>query len=171
MDTVNEDSAPRRRPDHQPARGTGPVSPEDIRAAAEVHAELGPDYSDAVVASFMDKVDREIAARVEARVAGAPRAPLAPRDRRRGPWTGITIGVAAAGIPLIALTQLHPELVRHMVSTVRGPGGAVSRVIVQGGTVRGPAPVNAGWLLLWLLVVAVCAAGAIRARRRTAGRA
>jgi hypothetical protein len=48
---------------------TSPVSPEDIRAAAEVHKELGPEYSDAVVAAFIDKVDREVAARVEARLA------------------------------------------------------------------------------------------------------
>lgn len=50
------------------------MSPEDIRAAAEVHRDLGPEYSDAVVASFLEKVDRELAARVEARLAGLPHA-------------------------------------------------------------------------------------------------
>src|SRR5260370_8925875 len=56
---------------------TSPLSPEDIPAAAEVHRELGPEYSDAVVASFLEKVDREIAARVEARLAGRPQTPAA----------------------------------------------------------------------------------------------
>jgi hypothetical protein len=58
-----------------------PVSPEDIRAAAETYQELGPEYHDAVVASFLAKVDREVAARVEARLA-AP-APAAPKRRKR----------------------------------------------------------------------------------------
>src|SRR5580693_8246191 len=102
MDTMNEPDqgeAPGRAQDHrtgqqrprrappahplaesyQPAMSTSPVSPEDIRAAAYVHEELGPDYSDAVVASFLDKVDREVAARVEARLAGAPQARPAQR--------------------------------------------------------------------------------------------
>jgi ferric-dicitrate binding protein FerR (iron transport regulator) len=64
-----------------------PVSPEDIRAAAETYAELGPEYHDAVVASFLDKIGREVDARVEARLAAAaPAAPL-PRKRRRAPLT------------------------------------------------------------------------------------
>ncbi len=33
-------------------------------------AELGPEYCDAVVASFLERVDQEIAARVGARLAG-----------------------------------------------------------------------------------------------------
>jgi hypothetical protein len=36
---------------------TSPLSPDDIRAAAETHAELGPDYRDAVVESFLAKID------------------------------------------------------------------------------------------------------------------
>jgi anti-sigma-K factor RskA len=72
---------------------TSPLSPEDIRAAAETHQELGPEYSDAVVASFIAKVDREVAARVEARLAGMAqdrparpnrRAPLAKQRLQRG---------------------------------------------------------------------------------------
>jgi hypothetical protein len=45
------------------------LSPEDIRAAAGAHHERGPEYSDAVVASFLAKVDQEIAARVDERLA------------------------------------------------------------------------------------------------------
>lgn len=60
-----------------------PVSPEDIRAAAETYQELGPQYHDAVVASFLEKVDREVAARVEARLADlAPPRPAQPPQRR-----------------------------------------------------------------------------------------
>lgn len=64
-------TAARRRvvSEHNAAQCTSPVSADDIRAAAEAQRELGPEYSDAVVASFIDKDDKAVAARVEARLA------------------------------------------------------------------------------------------------------
>ena len=62
---------------------TWAVSAEDIRAAAEVHRELGPDYSDAVVASFIDKVDKALAARAETRRADRARPKSAKPARLR----------------------------------------------------------------------------------------
>ena len=44
------------------------MTPDEIRAAAAVHSELGPEYQDAVVDSFLDKVGKEIDARVDARL-------------------------------------------------------------------------------------------------------
>jgi hypothetical protein len=73
MSTTGEPYAAARRQaisEHHADRFTSPVSADDILAAAVTHRELGPDYSDAVVASFIDKVDRALAARVEARLAG-----------------------------------------------------------------------------------------------------
>jgi hypothetical protein len=100
---------------------TSPVGPEDIRAAAEVHSELGPEYSDAVVASFLDKVEAEVAARVEARLAAASAAPaVAPAARgvtwfRRRPLAaGIIIGACATGLAVGAVTVVHTG---HGVST------------------------------------------------------
>jgi hypothetical protein len=55
-----------------------PLSRQDIYAAAAAHDELGPEYSDAVVASFLEKVEKEIDARVDARLAGR-RQPLVHR--------------------------------------------------------------------------------------------
>jgi hypothetical protein len=49
---------------------SSPVSPADIRAAAGVHEELGPEYSDAVVASFLAK---DLMALRAARAAGTAR--------------------------------------------------------------------------------------------------
>jgi hypothetical protein len=46
---------------------TSPLSPDEIRAAAAAQKELGPEYSDAVIESFLERVDREIDARVDAR--------------------------------------------------------------------------------------------------------
>jgi hypothetical protein len=85
---------------------TSPLSPEDIRAAAEVHRELGPEYSDAVVASFIDKVDREVAARVAAQLAAArSTVPAKPRSRREL-LKGMAIGAAAAGMTIGAVVGL-----------------------------------------------------------------
>jgi len=89
---------------------TSPVSPEDIRAAAEVHHELGPEYSDAVVASFLEKVDRELAARVEARLAEAARTAPRRQHSRRPMLRGAVIGACAGALATtvaFALPALH----------------------------------------------------------------
>ena len=91
---------------------TSPLSPDDIRAAAEVHAELGPEYRDAVVESFFAKIDNEIGARIDARLATTPRTQKRDTDpvtaaRRRGLATGLVSGLAvgtiATGVPLTLL--------------------------------------------------------------------
>jgi hypothetical protein len=89
---------------------TSPVSPEDIRAAAEAHHELGPEYSDAVVASFLEKVDRELAARVEARLAEAARTAPRRQHSRRPMLRGAVIGACAGALATtvaFALPALH----------------------------------------------------------------
>ena len=72
----------------------------DIRAAAAAHEELGPEYSDAVVASFLERVEEEIDARVDARMAEArrPEAPAGQDSKRtlRGIAIGIAIGLFVA---------------------------------------------------------------------------
>jgi hypothetical protein len=89
---------------------TSPLSPQEIRAAAETHKELGPEYRDAVVESFLERVDREIDARVEARLRPAP----APREQpvqpaqsnsRRVLLTGVAIGIFVTGVPSLLVAQ------------------------------------------------------------------
>lgn len=86
---------------------TSPLSPDDISAAAEVHAELGPEYREAVVESFLAKIDSEIGARIDARLATTP--PKRDTDpvtaaRRRSVATGLVSGLAlgtiVVGVPL-----------------------------------------------------------------------
>ncbi len=97
---------------------TSPLSPEEIRAAAEIHQELGPEYSDAVVASFLAKVDSEVAARVEARLASTPQAEPAVPDDRRTLLKGIAIGAtASASTFLVAMTGNAGEA-RHRLLAV-----------------------------------------------------
>jgi hypothetical protein len=84
--------------------GSPALSADEIRAAAAAHDELGPEYSDAVVASFLEKVEEEIAARVDARLgaAGRPEAPT-DQDSRRTLLKGIAIGIGIGGFAAIAV--------------------------------------------------------------------
>ncbi len=50
------------------------------------------------MASFLEKVDREIAARVEARLADLPRAEPAKQSNRRTLLKGMAIGAAAVAL-------------------------------------------------------------------------
>lgn len=87
---------------------TSPLSPQEVRAAAEAHKELGPEYSDAVVESFLERVDREIAARVDARLGPAPReqaAQPAQSNGRRMLLTGVAIGIFVTGVPSVLVAQ------------------------------------------------------------------
>jgi hypothetical protein len=81
---------------------TSPLSPQEIRAAAEAHKELGPEYSDAVIESFLERVDREITARVDARLGPVSREqPVQPAqsNSRRTLLTGVTIGILVTAVP------------------------------------------------------------------------
>ena len=88
------------------------MSAGELRAAAETHKELGPEYQDAVLQSFVDRVGREIDARVDARLAQAAAQPLAaqrmatpPAPRAPKPISAMTLalGSIALGIPLTAI--------------------------------------------------------------------
>lgn len=94
-----------------------------------MHRELGPEYSDAVVAAFLDKVDREVAARVEARLADRHRGRAARQSDRRMFVKGVAIGACAGAlITGVSLAQLgHTIQVGNQISVPGvlkgGPGG------------------------------------------------
>jgi hypothetical protein len=75
-----------------------PLSAGELRAAAETHKELGPEYRDAVLESFVERVGREIDARVDARLAQAAVRPVAPQPApappARQPKSLLTKGLA-----------------------------------------------------------------------------
>jgi hypothetical protein len=88
------------------------LSPDEIRAAAETHRDLGPEYQSAVIESFLDRVGREIDARVDARLAAAQQPilqqqqqyqHLAARPHRERAPLALAIVSMALGIPLTAL--------------------------------------------------------------------
>jgi hypothetical protein len=108
--------------------GTSPLSPEDIRAAAGAYHELGPEYSDAVVDSFLEKVDQEIAARVAERLAASTplKRPVEPENRRTL-LKGFAMGVAASGAAVLLVVGARPGhhaliLLLFVLAVVGGAG-------------------------------------------------
>src|SRR5215471_17106285 len=89
-----------------------PLSAGELRAAAETHKELPTEYRDAVLESFVERVGREIDARVDARLAQAASRPAAtqptpppPAPRPPKPVSAmvLALGSIALGIPLSAI--------------------------------------------------------------------
>ena len=87
------------------------MSAGELRAAAETHKELGPEYRDAVLESFVERVEREIDARVDARLAQAAVRPAAPQPappapaRQSKPFSPLVmaLGSITLGIPITAI--------------------------------------------------------------------
>ena len=123
------------------------MSAQDIRAAAEVHGELGPEYGDAVIESFLAKLDKQIEARVEDRIASMGTAGRVRRrpvnEQRRSKFrvalAGAATGTVIVGVPLTFVA-----------------GAALS----MSGS--GPAPL----LMIWVVLLAVYGLAAYWLRRR-----
>jgi hypothetical protein len=121
-----------------------PLSAQDVRAAAEVHRELGADYGDAVVESFLAKIDKHIEARVDQRLASMTRPVRRPVDpvrlqKYRTALAGAAIGSVVAGAPL---TLVAWSLIRRLSDN--------------------PAPL----VVIWVVLLAVYGLTAFRLRRR-----
>src|SRR5258708_34692369 len=80
------------------------LTPQEIAAALAARRELGPEYEDAIAASLAERVEREIAARVDAANSPMPK----QRERVRAevpahasPW--VPIASLIAGIPVTGI--------------------------------------------------------------------
>jgi hypothetical protein len=116
---------------------TSPLSPQEIRAAAAVHKELGPEYSDAVIESFLERVDQEVTARLDARLGPVSReqpVQSAQSNGRRTLLTGVAIGIVMAGVPSVVVAA--------------GAGGVIGQDETQ---------VLLIVCILWVIAVAVAA--------------
>ncbi|GAA4505885.1 MULTISPECIES: hypothetical protein [Nonomuraea] len=87
-------------------------SSEELKAALAARRDLGPDFEEAIAASFLDKVGQEVDRRVDERLRAAP------ARRRPGPTDGQRLALAivslalgtGATIALAALGALNPAL-------------------------------------------------------------
>ncbi|HEY6932089.1 MAG TPA: hypothetical protein VI452_01720 [Marmoricola sp.] len=82
-----------------PGGGWAEVDRHDVEAILEVRRELGPAYDDAVVDAFADRVERAIAARVDARIAHE-QALRRAEGRRDGGQVALGITSLALGVPI-----------------------------------------------------------------------
>ncbi len=83
------------------------LTPDEIAAALAARRELGPEYEDAIAASLADRVEREIAARVEA-VRNPPKPQRRPRESyvSESRSTSFIAGASLiAGIPITAIAD------------------------------------------------------------------
>jgi hypothetical protein len=84
---------------------------EELRAALAARQELGPDFEPEIVESFLDRLDRAINARVDARVGERLAMGPAPKEEKKGSpaeyiFASMLGGVLASGV--IGLT-LHSD--------------------------------------------------------------
>jgi hypothetical protein len=96
------------------------LTPDEIRAAAETHAELGHEYGSAVIESFLEKVGNEIDARVDARLnisryPGQAQAPAAKVKRQGGSATALGVVSIVLGIPITAIVAWSPA---HLIGLI-----------------------------------------------------
>src|SRR5690349_6690593 len=91
--------------------GTSPLSPEDIRAAAGAHHKLGPKYSNTIMTSFLERVDQQIAARVDERMAatGTPRAHPVEPGNRHAMMKSFATGVASSVAVVLLVARARPK--------------------------------------------------------------
>ncbi len=93
---------------------------DDLTAAVGARRELGPDYEDAVLDSFLARLDRQMQERVDAtvaeRISSGERRAAGAAPARRDP--GLTLGIVSviAGIPVTAITTGTEELAALIVS-------------------------------------------------------
>ena len=86
-----------------------PMTRDDIAAAAAVHRDLGPSYTDAVSEALVERIGAEIDRRVDTRLAqrgaaapaaGAATAPAAPEARPS--WVPVAIAASSMGCGVAA---------------------------------------------------------------------
>jgi len=88
---------------------TSSLSADEIRAAAETHRELPPEYQHAVIESFLAKVDGEIDARVDARLAACGHGRPCGHRPRSPAFFALASLVAAIPLSAIAVAAgVHP---------------------------------------------------------------
>lgn len=78
---------------------------EEFAAALDARRELGPEYEDLIAASLADRVEKEITARIDARLAERQGPPPDPRRSAGGDSDQRLVAMASlvAGIPITGI--------------------------------------------------------------------
>ena len=73
------------------------IPQDELQAAIEARRELGPEREREVLATFLDRVERSIDERVDARLAGGV------RPSARDPRSAVTIASLIVSIPMLGI--------------------------------------------------------------------
>ncbi|TDB95715.1 hypothetical protein E1267_41580 [Nonomuraea longispora] len=95
-------------PDQRPLR-------EDFQATLDARRDLGPDYEEALVDSFTERLDATIAARVRAEL-DRDTAPPHKKSTPGAPMIPVALGSMAMGIPLTAIASANAGLVGLIIT-------------------------------------------------------
>jgi hypothetical protein len=80
-----------------------PAQRQDLEAVIGARRELGPEYDDALVASFLDKIDAQITERVRQEVAAQLEAQGGPKRSKDGGGLILALGSLGIAVPLTAI--------------------------------------------------------------------
>ena len=96
---------------------------DELQAALSARRDLGPEYEDEVVASFLDKVGQEVDRRVDERLKAAPaRSQHGPTHAQRLALAIVSLSLGtAATIPLAASQVARPSLAPRRASSPNRP--------------------------------------------------
>jgi hypothetical protein len=131
------------------------LSGQDLRAAAEAHQELGHEYGDAVIDSFLEKLEARLDERMNARLAEAkPRRQLSLRrvntdGRSKTAQAAIALGAGGVGASLsllAAYTDLWSSgptatfwlLAVLLIACAASVGAGLARTVSGGGRESNP---------------------------------
>ncbi|WP_219825971.1 hypothetical protein [Nonomuraea typhae] len=82
---------------------------EELQATLDARRDLGPEYEQALVDSFIERLDTTIAARVRAEVDSYGPPPGRKQKSRGGEMIPIALGSLGLGIPLTAIAGSAAE--------------------------------------------------------------
>ncbi|MEU6710321.1 hypothetical protein ABZ897_02480 [Nonomuraea sp. NPDC046802] len=105
---------------------------DELKAAVSARRDLGPDYEDAVVDSFLDKVGQEVDRRVDERLAAR-----SPKNvARQGPSESQRLALAIVSLSLGTLATLVLVLADSAKATMLIPIWV--GIIIVNGLFNGP---------------------------------
>ncbi|MED7922837.1 hypothetical protein SMD20_01220 [Nonomuraea sp. LP-02] len=77
---------------------------DELKAAVSARRDLGPDFEDAIVESFLDKMGKEVDRRVDERLAQA--APKASAQRRSNDGQRLALAIVSLSLGTVATLTL-----------------------------------------------------------------
>ncbi|MDR8415017.1 hypothetical protein MTP10_40595 [Nonomuraea sp. 3-1Str] len=79
---------------------------DELRAAVSARRDLGPDYEDALIESFLDKMGQEVDRRVDERLAAVPKAKDLAKRSRAADGQRLALAIVSLALGTVATIAL-----------------------------------------------------------------